>query len=510
MSKVDSPALLDPALFWGWLWGIVLIFINAAKGKRKKGDCATGHGPLHAWHGLFSFFLCGFYEKRSRKGESGSQTGYGLPLYFLKNLPFLTCIFVIPSAGWGPALRKEFFVFGSGPQPALGITGEAMLYAATFAFTARNIGFTQRPQCPQRGYGLPINFLTILPFFINPTVIPSASWGPALKKEFFVFGSGPQPALGITGEAALNPATFAFSARNVGFTQRPQSAQRGYGLPVNFLKNLPFFINPTVIPKLHWGLKDTLLPSSPTRYKDSANTPAAPLWGGPFYFWRFSVAQNGLTPLMPHATAAWLVDNTALTFEQIAKFCGLHILEVQAIADDTASTKLTGRDPLRVGELTLAEIERGQNDPNYELRLIKAPEAPTRTKGARYTPVSKRQDKPDGIAWLLRNHPELSDGQIGKLIGTTRNTISAIKERSHWNIGEITPKDPVGLGLCSQRELDATVAKAAKLKGIQAVDDTRLEGDRAALIVELQAERAAAVRAAEDAFAAEAKASDDA
>jgi uncharacterized protein len=434
MSKVDSPALLDPALFWGWLWGIVLIFINAAKGKRKKGDCATRHGPLHAWHGLFSFFLCGFYEKRSRKGESGSQTGYGLPLYFLKNLPFLTCIFVIPRAGWGPALRKESFAFGSSPQPALGITGEAMLYAATFAF----------------------------------------------------------------------------SARNVGFTQRPQSAQRGYGLPVNFLKNLPFLINPTVIPKLHWGLKDTPLPSSPSRYKDSANTPAAPLWGGPFYFWRFSVAQNGLTPLMPHATAAWLVDNTALTFEQIAKFCGLHILEVQAIADDTASTKLTGRDPLRVGELTLAEIERGQNDPNYELRLIKAPEAPTRTKGARYTPVSKRQDKPDGIAWLLRNHPELSDGQIGKLIGTTRNTISAIKERSHWNIGEITPKDPVGLGLCSQRELDATVAKAAKLKGIQAVDDTRLEGDRAALIVELQAERAAAVRAAEDAFAAEAKASDDA
>jgi uncharacterized protein len=239
------------------------------------------------------------------------------------------------------------------------------------------------------------------------------------------------------------------------------------------------------------------------------NTLAAPLWGGPFYFWRYPVAQNGLTPLMPHATAAWLVDNTALTFEQIAAFCGLHILEVQAIADDTASTKLTGRDPLRVGELTLAEIERGQNDPNYELRLIKAPEAPTRTKGARYTPVSKRQDKPDGIAWLLRNHPELSDGQIGKLIGTTRNTIAAIKERSHWNIGEITPKDPVGLGLCSQRELDATVAKAAKLKGIKAVDDTRLEGDRAALIVELQAERAAALRAAEDAFAAEAKASDN-
>ncbi len=213
-------------------------------------------------------------------------------------------------------------------------------------------------------------------------------------------------------------------------------------------------------------------------------------------------------PLMPHATAAWLVDNTALTFEQIAHFCGLHILEIQAIADDTAATKLTGRDPLRAGELNLAEIERGQADPNYELQMIKAPEAPTRTKGPRYTPVSKRQDKPDGISWLIRNHPELSDGQIGRLIGTTRNTIQAIRERTHWNIADITPKDPVALGLCAQRELDATVAKAAKQKGIKAVDDTRLEGDRAALIVELRAERDAAHKAAEDAFAAAADSSD--
>jgi uncharacterized protein len=207
---------------------------------------------------------------------------------------------------------------------------------------------------------------------------------------------------------------------------------------------------------------------------------------------------------MPHATASWLVDNTALSFEQIAQFCGLHILEVQAIADDTAATKLTGRDPVRAGELTLAEIDKGQADPNYELKMHREPEQVTRTKGPRYTPVSKRQDKPDGIAWLIRNHPELSDGAIGKLIGTTRNTIQAIRERTHWNIVDIVPKDPVTLGLCSQRELDALVAKAAKQKGLAAQEDARLEGDRAALIEELRAERDAAAKAAEEALAAEA------
>jgi uncharacterized protein len=204
-------------------------------------------------------------------------------------------------------------------------------------------------------------------------------------------------------------------------------------------------------------------------------------------------------PLMPHATASWLVDNTALSFEQISKFCGLHILEVQAIADDTAATKLTGRDPIRASELTQAEIEKGQADPNYDLKMFREPEAATRTKGPRYTPVSKRQDKPDGIAWILRNHPEVSDGQIGKLIGTTRTTILALRERSHWNMVNIVPKDPVTLGLCSQRELDALVAKAAKQKGIEAQSDARLDGDRAALIEELRAERTAAHLAAEHA-----------
>ncbi|WP_165799585.1 DUF1013 domain-containing protein [Sphingomonas oleivorans] len=200
---------------------------------------------------------------------------------------------------------------------------------------------------------------------------------------------------------------------------------------------------------------------------------------------------------MPHATASWLVDNTALSFEQIAAFCGLHILEVQAIADDTAATKLTGRDPVRAGELTLAEIEKGQKDPKYRLAIQKGPEQARRTKGPRYTPVSKRQDKPDGIAWIIRNHPEVSDGQISKLIGTTRTTIAAIRDRTHWNIANITPKDPVTLGLCSQRELDALVAKAAKAAGLEAPVDSRLEGDREALIEQLRHEREAASHAGE-------------
>src|SRR5579872_5309158 len=200
---------------------------------------------------------------------------------------------------------------------------------------------------------------------------------------------------------------------------------------------------------------------------------------------------------MPHATASWLVDNTSLTFEQIYEFCGLHILEVQAMADDLASSKYTGRDPVRSGELTMPEIEKGQADANYALKMHKAPVQVNRTKGPRYTPVSKRQDKPDGIAWILRNHPEISDAQIGKLIGTTRNTIAAIRDRSHWNIVNITPKDPVTLGLCSQRELDALVAKAMKASGQQNEDEGRIAGEREALIEQLRAEREAAARAAE-------------
>ena len=210
-------------------------------------------------------------------------------------------------------------------------------------------------------------------------------------------------------------------------------------------------------------------------------------------------------PLMPHATASWLVDNTSLSFEQIAEFCGLHILEVQAMADDLASSKYTGRDPVHSGELTHAEIERGHADPNYSLKMQRAPVDVSRTKGPRYTPVSKRQDKPDGIAWIIRNHPEISDAQIGKLIGTTRNTINAIRERSHWNIQNIQPKDPVTLGLCSQRELDAAVAKAAKRAPaveVEEVDDgapVDRRDDREKLIEQLRAERETAAKAAVEA-----------
>ena len=206
-------------------------------------------------------------------------------------------------------------------------------------------------------------------------------------------------------------------------------------------------------------------------------------------------------PLMPHATASWLVENSSLTFDQIAEFCGLHILEVQAIADDTAATKLTGRDPIRAGELTHEEIEKGQADADYRLKMIKAPDPVRRTKGPRYTPVSKRQDKPDGIAWIIRNHPDVSDGQIGKLIGTTRTTIAAIRDRTHWNMANITPKDPVTLGLTTQRELDAAVAKAAKAAGTAAPTDTRLDSDREALIEQLRNERLQHARDAEAALA---------
>jgi uncharacterized protein len=203
-------------------------------------------------------------------------------------------------------------------------------------------------------------------------------------------------------------------------------------------------------------------------------------------------------PLMPHATAAWLIDNTAVSFSQIAEFCGLHILEVQAIADDTASIKYTPRDPVRAHELSMEEIHKGEANPDYVLKISKGAEPVRRTKGPRYTPVSKRQDKPDGISWILRNHPEISDGAIGKLIGTTRTTIAAIRDRSHWNIANITPKDPVTLGLCSQRELDALVAKAAKKAGLEAPTDSRLAGAREALIDELRRERDDAARRTEE------------
>ena len=183
------------------------------------------------------------------------------------------------------------------------------------------------------------------------------------------------------------------------------------------------------------------------------------------------------------------MENTGLTFAQIAAFCQIHVLEVQAIADETASTKLTARDPIRAGELAQAEIDKGHADPAYRLKISAGPAQVRRTSGPRYTPLAKRQDKPDGIAWIIKHHPEITDAQISKLIGTTKTTIAAIRNREHWNIANITPKDPVTLGLCAQRELDALVAAAAKKAGVQPQEDGRLGADRDAILAELRAER---------------------
>ena len=168
-------------------------------------------------------------------------------------------------------------------------------------------------------------------------------------------------------------------------------------------------------------------------------------------------------PLMPMATAVWLVENTSLTFKQIGRFCGLHELEVQAIADETVGQTIVGIDPTVSGQLTWDEINRCQEDSLADLELVEdaVPTLP-RTKGPRYTPVSRRQDRPDAVAWLIRNHPELTDGQICKIVGTTKPTIQSIRDRSHWNITNIRPQDPVSLGICSQAELDEAVTKAAK------------------------------------------------
>lgn len=206
-------------------------------------------------------------------------------------------------------------------------------------------------------------------------------------------------------------------------------------------------------------------------------------------------------PLMATATAVWLVDNTSLTFTQIAEFCALPTLQIEAIADDMVATKVTGRDPVAAGELTQAEIDRCQADPHASLQGLSGPEQMKKTRGPRYTPVSKRQDKPDAIAWLLRNHPEFTDTQIGKLIGSTKSTIAAIRDRTHWNISAIRPQDPVALGVCSQRDLDALVEKTAAKRG-EARIDPRLEEEAQKLEEELKrmrAERLAAAAAEADA-----------
>lgn len=169
--------------------------------------------------------------------------------------------------------------------------------------------------------------------------------------------------------------------------------------------------------------------------------------------------------LMPKATAVWLVDNTSLTFDQIADFCGLHPLEVKGIADGDVAMGVRGADPISNGQLTREEIEKAEGNNTYRMTVVKPKYSdlhqPAKRRGPRYTPLSRRQNRPDAIAWLVRNHPELSDAQISKLIGTTKTTIQAVRERSHWNAANIKPTDPVSLGLCSQMDLDGQVKKAS-------------------------------------------------
>lgn len=202
-------------------------------------------------------------------------------------------------------------------------------------------------------------------------------------------------------------------------------------------------------------------------------------------------------PLMPKATAVWLVENTTLTFKQIADYCGLHELEIQAIADGEVAPGMHGIDPTASGQVTQAEIERCQGDPNAKLAFAKTdiPLPKARTRGARYTPVAKRNDKPDAIEWLTKNYPELQDAQIGRILGTTKPTIKAVRERTHWNSQNIRPRSPVELGLCSLNELDAEIIKARKAR--QRADDRKRRAER-------RAAREAAAAANPEAASAEA------
>lgn len=190
------------------------------------------------------------------------------------------------------------------------------------------------------------------------------------------------------------------------------------------------------------------------------------------------------TPLMPKATAVWLIDNTSLSFAQIANFCGLHSLEVKGIADGEVAVGIVGQDPTANGQLTWEEIERCQNNPAEKLSVRKAAAdvpQPRRRKG-RYTPVSRRGDRPDAIQWLVKFHPELTDAQISRLVGTTKTTIVAVRDKTHWNSANIKPRDPVSVGICTQAELDEAVRKSAH---------RRTDEDRGKLIEEVAAQVAA-------------------
>ena len=166
-------------------------------------------------------------------------------------------------------------------------------------------------------------------------------------------------------------------------------------------------------------------------------------------------------PLMPKATAVWLIEKTALTFTQIADLCGMHPLEVQAIADGEVAAGIVGYDPVANGQVSAEEIRRCEADPEARMKMLPSTmPVPKRGRGARYTPVAKRNDRPDAIAFLLRSYPQLTEPQIAKLLGTTKETIQKVRERSHWNSANIKPRDPVILGLCTQTDLNAAVALA--------------------------------------------------
>lgn len=167
-----------------------------------------------------------------------------------------------------------------------------------------------------------------------------------------------------------------------------------------------------------------------------------------------------ILPLMPKATAVWLVENTALTFEQIGAFCGMHPLEVQGVADGEVAVGIRGQDPVAGGQLSAENIAECEKDSSKQLQLLTSAKQyiTQKTKGSRYTPVARRQDKPDAIAWLVKNYPAMSDAQIAKLVGTTKNTITAVRNKTHWNSANIKPRDPVLLGLCSQTHLDSAVS----------------------------------------------------
>lgn len=202
-------------------------------------------------------------------------------------------------------------------------------------------------------------------------------------------------------------------------------------------------------------------------------------------------------PLKPKASAVWLIDNTMLTFDQIADYTGLHVVEIQALADEEVGRGIIGESPILCGELTAEEVERCEKDPNAALKILKreGPALKVRAKGPRYTPVARRNDKPDAVAWILKHHPEVSDAQICKLVGTTKPTIQAIRDRTHPNSTNLNPRNPTEIGLCTYAELDKAIRKGLKAKGID--PDAKAAED-------------AAKREAEAAAAAEAQATQDA